>query len=88
MGLTAREIKHIGWKLPYIDTVPQTIEAELVCFADRFHSKKPKFNFPEPFMSRLANDLPDQAAKFQKMLGAYGTPDLALLAKKYGHEIS
>src|SRR5574338_446382 len=39
MGLSAVEIKEIGFALPNRDYIPQTIEAELLCYADRFHSK-------------------------------------------------
>lgn len=38
-GLLASQIVANGWKLPVKDFVPETIEEQLVCFADKFYSK-------------------------------------------------
>ncbi len=87
MGLSADEIKQRGWKLPYADFTPETEVGELLCYADRFHSKQPQFNHPERFIKRLSQDLPIQARKFQDALERYGRPDIESLAEKYGHPL-
>ena len=38
-GLTKEQIVANGWNLPVKDFVPETIEEQLVCFADKFYSK-------------------------------------------------
>lgn len=87
MGLSADEIKERKWKLPYADFTPETQIGELLCYADRFHSKHPQFNHPERFIEKLSKDLPRQAEKFQQALNQYGRPDVEALAKEYGHPL-
>lgn len=38
-GLTAKSIIEQGLPLPAIDLVPETIEEQLICYADKFYSK-------------------------------------------------
>jgi uncharacterized protein len=38
-GLTKEQIVANGWNLPVKDFVPETLEEQLVCFADKFYSK-------------------------------------------------
>ena len=38
-GLTKEQVVANGWNLPVKDFVPETIEEQLVCFADKFYSK-------------------------------------------------
>ena len=38
-GLTKEQILAAGWNLPVRDFVPETIEEQLICFADKFYSK-------------------------------------------------
>ena len=38
-GLTKEQIVANGWNLPVKDFVPETVEEQLVCFADKFYSK-------------------------------------------------
>lgn len=39
VGLTKEQIVANGWRLPVKDFVPETIEEQLICFADKFYSK-------------------------------------------------
>lgn len=87
MGITAQEIELNKWKLPYKDLLPQTTEAELLCYADRFHSKHPQFNHHEKFASKLEQGLPEQAVKFQKAIDKFGLPDIGKLVQEYNHPI-
>lgn len=88
MGVTADEIKSVGWKLPYQDFIPQTLESEIVNYADRFHSKHPRFNHPDTFKEGLSKELPLQAEKFEKAMKRFGAPDIEKLAAKYDHPIN
>jgi uncharacterized protein len=38
-GLTKEIIADKGWNLPVKDFVPETLEEQLICFADKFYSK-------------------------------------------------
>ena len=38
-GLTKETIASNGWGLPVKDFVPETLEEQLICFADKFYSK-------------------------------------------------
>jgi uncharacterized protein len=87
MGLTKQEVQARPWPLPPRDYEPASIEGELLCYADRFHSKKPQFNSYEMFYKRLNENLPLQAAKFKAAAERFGLPDLEHLARAYNHPI-
>ncbi len=87
MGLTKNEIVEGGFGMPRNDYMPLTLEARLLCYADRFHSKRPIFNAYAPFLEQLSKDLPDQATKLQEAAAEFGIPDIESLAQKYGHPI-
>ena len=38
-GLRSSQIVEHGWNLPVKDFVPETLEEQLICFADKFYSK-------------------------------------------------
>ena len=87
LGLTKQEIIDKPWPLPARDYVPSTIEGELLCYADRFHSKHPTFNDYDTFLAKLKESLPQQAAKFEAWSKRFGMPDVQALAEKYGQPI-
>lgn len=87
LGLSEKEIAEKPWPLPARDYIPDSIEGELLCYADRFHSKKPTFNSYEAFLARLQEDMPKQATKFEVWSKRFGLPDLKALAEKYGQPI-
>lgn len=87
LGLTKDEIVSRPWPLPERNYEPKQIEGELLCYADRFHSKKPTFNDYEVFLKRLKSDLPLQASKFESWSKRFGIPDIDMLSKKYGHSV-
>lgn len=92
MGLSKREINGEGseriWPLPARDYLPATIEAELLCYADRFHSKHPTFNAYDTFLGTLRKSLPNQAARFEEAAVRFGIPDVPALAEKYGQPVA
>ena len=87
LGLTKQEITDKPWPLPERGYEPQTIEGQLLCYADRFHSKHPTFNAFDTFLERLKQDLPLQAKKFEDWSRRFGTPNIEALAKKYNQPI-
>ncbi len=92
LGLTKDEIEENGMKLPLKDYTPKTIEARILCYADRFHTKdagtlKPVFNSFEYYRKKLKSGLPKQEQKFIDWSEEFGIPDIENLAKKYDHHI-
>jgi len=87
MGLSKKEIEEGHFGMPQKDYFPATLEARLLCYADRFHSKHPTFNSYEPFLKKLGSGLPEQAKKLKQSAEEFGIPDIEALAKKYGHPI-
>ena len=87
LGLTKQEIIDTPWVLPARDYEPDTIEGELLCYADRFHSKYPTFNAFDTFLDKLKSNLPLQAAKFEAWSKRFGIPDIELLADKYNQPV-
>ncbi len=90
LGLSKQEIESDTsrvWPLPHHDYVPNSIEGEIICYADRFHSKAPVFNGYENFLKRLQFDMPEQAAKFEADAKRFGIPDIAALAQKYNQKV-
>ena len=71
---------------PSSDDKPQSIEAELLCYADRFHSKQPIFN-SEEFLQSFLKDLPRENTVYESMKKRFGLPDLKSLAAKYNQPI-
>lgn len=86
LGLTTQEIIDRPWILPARNYEPDSIEGELLCYADRFHSKHPTFNDYDSFLQGLKDGLPLQAAKFEALSKRFGVPDIETLAKKY-HQV-
>lgn len=87
LGLSKEEIVEQGIALPFKNYFPETIEARLLCYADRFHSKHPRFNDFEKFSTGLFERLPEQGKKFNEWSKEFGVPDIKALSKKYGHPI-
>lgn len=87
LGLSKDEVPHSGFKIPSVDYLQSSIEGELLNYADRFHSKDPKFNTCEKLLRKMQIILPKQAAKFTDMRERFGEPDLEILSKKYKHPI-
>lgn len=87
MGLSKQEIVDNNFGMPQKDYFPTTLEARLLCYADRFHSKHPSFNEYESFLAKLSKKLPHQANKLKTSAAEFGIPDLQALSQKYGHPI-
>jgi uncharacterized protein len=69
------------------DYEAETIEEELVMYADKFHSKAtpPNFNTFEHYKRTIAKFGQDKSDKFAELAEKLGVPDLEPLIAKYGH---
>lgn len=74
-GLTVKDIVEQNLPLPHRDMTPQTVEEELVCYADKFYSKSGDFYREKP-LARVLKSLekhgPDTVARFQAMHQKFG----------------
>lgn len=61
-GLLKEQIEANGWDLPLKDFVPETLEEQLICFADKFYSKTKYLHTPRTFeqvvesMSKISDE--------------------------------
>lgn len=87
MGITREMIIEEHLPLPEQDYIANTLEEKLVMYADKFHSKTPKFNRPESYR-RFATQFGDEVVgRFDAMIKEFGVPNLEYFSKKYGHPI-
>jgi uncharacterized protein len=89
VGLTADDISNGNLPLPVEDYFAETIEEELIMYADKFHSKTtpPYFNSFEWYKQDIAQFGEDKVRKFEAMAEKFGLPDLDILSEKYGFMI-
>ncbi|MEU4424031.1 HDIG domain-containing metalloprotein [Actinoplanes sp. NPDC024001] len=89
VGLTRDDVLRQGLPLPAGDYVAETDEEHLVMYADKFHSKSspPAFVSADSYARRVARFGADNVDRFAALRARYGEPNLAALAKRYGHAI-
>lgn len=56
-GITAENIINNNLPLPCRDMVPVTIEEEIICFADKFYSKRAKWKGVEKSIDRIMDEM-------------------------------
>lgn len=72
-GLTKEIIAQNGWNLPVKDFVPETLEEQLICFADKFFSKTKFLTEPRTFgqvvesMRKISDESVQKVEKWAKM---------------------
>lgn len=72
-GLTKEVIERNGWNLPVKDFVPETLEEQLICFADKFFSKTKFLHEPRTFeqvvesMRKISEDSVRKVEKWAEM---------------------
>lgn len=72
-GLTKEVIERNGWSLPVKDFVPETLEEQLICFADKFFSKTKFLHEPRTFeqvvesMRKISEDSVKKVEKWAEM---------------------
>ncbi|HEU5121637.1 MAG TPA: HD domain-containing protein [Candidatus Saccharimonadales bacterium] len=87
VGLSRADIVKQGLPLPKQDFMADTLEEELVMYADKFHSKTtpPRFNTYESYKGYAAKFGDDKVVAFEHMANEFGIPDLAPLIAAYDH---
>ena len=76
VGLTLEEIRKYHLPLPHRDMVPVSLEEQVVCYADKFFSKKPGKNLEEWSVETVLKSLekygPQKVARFKEWLAVFG----------------
>lgn len=87
MGLSKEDIQDQSLPLPHEDFLADTIEQQLVMYADKFHSKVPQFNTYEAYLKFTSQFSSANAAQFESFSQLFGIPEIENLAIRYGHPI-
>lgn len=89
VGITKQDVKDQGLPIPSADYVAETVEEQLVMYADNFHTKStpPKFQTADTYTERLRQFGEDKVERFKELQEQFGLPDLQVLAEKYGAEV-
>lgn len=72
-GLTKDVIVQNGWNLPIRDFLPETLEEQLICFADKFFSKTKFLTLPRSFeqvvesMRKISEESVEKVRKWAKL---------------------
>ena len=73
-GITAQEVRDQSLPLPVRDYLPETVEEQLVCLADKFFSKSG--NMQEKSLDRIRNSMfkfgPEPLARFDALCRRFG----------------
>jgi uncharacterized protein len=83
VGLTKDNIIKNKLLLPHRDLVPITLEEEIICYSDNFHTKVPKFKEYDEVKKDLESDFEGNVFRFEYMTNKFGNPDLSQIKKKY-----
>jgi uncharacterized protein len=71
-GLTKEEIVENGWDLPHEDLLPLTLEEKLICYADKFSSKKPgKVDTLQTIIREFESYGPEPLRRFMELKDMY-----------------
>lgn len=89
VGLSKEEIIQEALPIPPADYFAQTVEEQLVMYADKFHTKTtpPKLMTADTYAEKLKQFGEEKVRLFRKFQKQFGTPDLEPLAQKYSSEI-
>jgi putative nucleotidyltransferase with HDIG domain len=75
-------LAHVG--VGFEKNIPITLEEEIVCYADNFHSKgHPRFNSFEESMEEMIKINPDFGVILKRFKDKFGIPDVKELKEKY-----
>ncbi|XKK40064.1 HD domain-containing protein [Nocardiopsis sp. ARC36] len=89
VGLTREDIRDQGLPVPEADYLAESVEEELVMYADKFHSKRnpPVFFSADSYAASVARFGEDKVTRFKELRARFGTPDLAPLVATHGHAL-
>lgn len=86
-GITKEQVEERKLPLPAGDYLAETVEERLVMYADKFHTKPPRFVTVEQRKEDLKRHGKENVKRFEAMMNEFGVPDVEALSKKYGHPI-
>ncbi len=87
VGITRDDIHAQKLDLPAADYTADTVEEQLVMYADKFHSKTspPKFLTADSYATYVRRFGRAKVDGFQLLRERFGEPDLMFLQARYGH---
>ncbi|MDX3645728.1 HD domain-containing protein [Streptomyces sp. MB09-02B] len=87
VGLTRHDIREQKLAIPEADYLAETIEEQLVMYADKFHSKTtpPTFLTADSYAAQLERYGADKVHAFGLLRARFGEPDLTSARARYGH---
>ncbi len=74
VGISKEDIKRLKLPLPIKDFIPETIEEEIVCYADNFHSKRGIFSTFDDIETELRPYGKDKLKRLNEFKKKYGIP--------------
>ncbi|WP_432838109.1 HDIG domain-containing metalloprotein [Dactylosporangium sp. CA-092794] len=85
VGLTREDVLRQGLPLPACDYTADTVEEQLVMYADKFHSKTtpPTFVTTASYAAGVQRFGEDKAVRFAALVEKFGEPDLLPLSHRY-----
>ncbi|HEY4568847.1 MAG TPA: HD domain-containing protein [Kribbella sp.] len=89
VGLTREDVVRQALPIPVADYLPQSVEEELVMYADKFHSKRtpPVFVSPDTGAEEIARFGAEKLAIFGALRERYGDPELDALSQATGYAV-
>lgn len=81
VGISKEDIAREHLPLPVEDFLPDSLEEELVCFADKFHSKDSGFNTYEKIVQDLRQFGDDKVLRLDELKEKFGLPELSAFKK-------
>ena len=82
-GFTKENILRENLPLPKKDYLPETIEEEIVAYADQFHTKEPSFVTFNQAMEKLSKFDNSKVKRMNKYKRMFGIPDLRAIKIQY-----
>ncbi|WP_428966000.1 HD domain-containing protein [Micromonospora fluostatini] len=89
VGLSRDDVVRQGLPLPVDDYLAETVEEQLVMYADSFHSKTtpPTFVSVRSYSAGVRRFGADKVARFAALVDMFGEPDLGPLAHRHQQPI-
>ncbi len=87
VGIKKEDIIKDRLPLPLHDYVAESKEEELIMYADKFHSKTPKFNSYESYIKFVSEYGSDKVREFERLAAKFGKPNLEEISQKYNHPL-
>lgn len=83
VGLTVSDIEKGNLPLPKVDMIPISLEEEILCYADKFHTKYPSFSSFEEQKSQLSKYSDINPIIMDRFKMKFGIPDIDDLVQEY-----